>query len=267
MTAKYLVKLLLEEKIDFCLSGTSRSEKKDNNIFYFNDDYYNKDILENLETSTHVLISIPPTTEEFILKYFSETLSQNKNLEWLGYLSSTSVYGDHQGNWVTEISDTKASTDTGLKRLRAEKKLLDTNFPVRIFRLSGIYSLERNIFRRLNDKKFKMINSKHQIFSRIHIEDIAQILLSSFQKSKPKDIFNVSDDYPCAYREVVKYACNLLSSKMPEQVSLEDIPEGKLKDFYQDSKQVSNQKIKLLGIKLKYPTYKEGLKSIFDQSN
>jgi len=106
------------EKIDFCLSGTSRSEKKENNIFYFEDDHYDKDILENLETSTHVLISIPPTTEKFILKYFSETLSQNKNLEWLGYLSSTSVYGDHQGNWVAEISDTKASTDTGLKRLR-----------------------------------------------------------------------------------------------------------------------------------------------------
>ena len=260
-----MVKLLSEEKIDFCLSGTSRSEKKDNNIFYFQDDYYNKDILENLETSTHVLISIPPTTEEFILKYFSETLSQNKNLEWLGYLSSTSVYGDHQGNWVNEISDTKASTDTGLKRLRAEKKLLDTNFPVRIFRLSGIYSLERNIFRRLNDKKFKMINSKHQIFSRIHIEDIAQILLSSFQKSKPKDIFNLIDDYPCSYNEVVEYACNLLNIGMPKELSFEDLSDGKLKDFYRDNKKVSNEKIKSLGIKLKYPTYKEGLKRIFDQ--
>lgn len=260
-----MVKLLSKEKIDFCLSGTSRSEKKENNIFYFEDDHYDKDILENLERSTHVLISIPPTTEEFILKYFSETLSQNKNLEWLGYLSSTSVYGDHQGNWVTEISDTKASTDTGLKRLRAEQKLLDTNLPVRIFRLSGIYSLERNIFRRLKDKNFKMINSKHHIFSRIHIEDIAQVLLSSFQKSKPKDIFNISDDYPCSYNEVVEYACNLLNIEMPKELSFEDLSDGKLKDFYKDNKKVSNKKIKSMGIKLKYPTYKEGLKRIFDQ--
>ena len=249
------------------MAGTSRSERRDKNIFYFNDNNFDKEILEYLKNSTHILISTPPNTEDSIIKNFSSIIFENKNLVWLGYLSSTSVYGDHQGQWVTEVSETKPMTETGIKRLSAEKKLLDTNLPVRIFRLSGIYSPERNIFQRLKDSNYKMINSNNQIFSRIHVEDIAQTLLYSFQKSKPKDIFNVSDDYPCAYREVVKYACNLLSSKMPEQVSLEDIPEGKLKDFYQDSKQISNQKIKLLGIKLKYPTYKEGLKSILDQSN
>ncbi len=211
------------------------------------------------------MISVPPTTEDFIIKYFSSILSESKNLVWIGYLSSTSVYGDHQGEWVTEVSDTRATTETGSKRLLAEKKLLDTNLPLRIFRLAGIYSLERNIFQRLKDKNYKMINSKNQIFSRIHVEDIAKILLYSFQNSKPKDIFNVSDDYPCSYKEVVEYACNLLETETPKQLSLEDFSDGKLKDFYRDSKKVSNQKIKSMGIKLKYPTYKEGLKSILDQ--
>ena len=143
--------------------------------------------------------------------------------------------------------------------------MLNTNLPARIFRLSGIYSAERNVLKRLKQQEVKVVNINNQIFSRIHVEDIAQVLWHSFQKSKAKDIFNVSDDVPCSYKEVMEYACEMLKISKPKEILFEDIPEGQMKDFYRDSKKVRNKKLKSIGVKLKYPSYKEGLNSIFNQ--
>jgi len=264
-----LTKLLIDKKIDFSVAGTSRStiefKEKEVKSFYLENEIFDKEIFKHLNSSTHILISTPPKMEDVIIKYFYDTLLDNKNLSWLGYLSSTSVYGDHAGGWVTEQSETKATSVTGLQRLEAEKKLLNTNLPVRIFRLSGIYSAERNVLKRLKQQEVKVVNINNQIFSRIHVEDIAQVLWHSFQKSKAKDIFNVSDDTPCSYREVVEYACEKLKIAKPKEILFEDIPEGQMKDFYRDSKKVSNKKLKSIGVELKYPSYKKGLNSIFNQ--
>lgn len=211
------------------------------------------------------MISTPPEVEKIIINNFLTTLKNNKNLQWVGYLSSTSVYGDHKGDWVEETSNTQPTSKMGLKRMEAEQLLLNSNLPVRIFRLAGIYSLERNIFSRLKKKEVKIINKKDQIFSRIHVEDIVQVLFSSFSKSKDKDIFNVSDDEPCSYKEVVEYAATLLQIEMPKEINFEDLKNSKMKDFYRDRKKVQNLKIKLMGVKLKYPTFKEGLAAIFNQ--
>ncbi len=264
-----MVKLLIDKKIDFSVAGTSRStikfKEKEVKSFYLEDEIFDKEILEHLNNSTHILISTPPKMEDIIIKYFYDTLLSNKNLSWLGYLSSTSVYGDHAGGWVTEQSETKATSVSGLQRLEAEKKLLNTNLPARIFRLSGIYSEERNVLKRLQQQEVKVVSMNNQIFSRIHVEDIAQVLWHSFQKSKAKDIFNVSDDAPCSYREVVEHACEMLKISKPKEILFEDIPEGQMKDFYRDNKKVSNKKLKSTGVELKYPSYKEGLNSIFNQ--
>ena len=203
--------------------------------------------------------------EQIIIKHFLSIIQNSQNLKWVGYLSSTSVYGDHKGDWVEESSNTQATSKIGLKRIVAEQSLLNTNLPVRIFRLAGIYSLEKNIFSRLKKKEVKTVNMKNQIFSRIHAEDIAQVLFLSFSKSKDKDIFNVSDDEPCSYKEVVQYATALMQIEMPEEINLEDLENQRMKDFYSDRKKVKNSKIKLMGIQLKYPTFKKGLAAIFNQ--
>ena len=271
MSAQYLVKLLIDKKENFSVAGTSRSKikfkEKEVKSFYLEEEKFDLKITEYLKDVTHVLVSTPPKIEDVIIKNFYDILSSNKKLIWLGYLSSTSVYGNHDGEWVTENSNTNPTSDAGINRLYAEKKFLQTNLPVRIFRLSGIYSKERNVLDRLKHQEIRVVQMKNQIFSRIHVEDIAQTLWNSFQKSKVKDIFNVSDDMPCSYKEVVEYASKLLGLDKPKEVSFKDLPEGSMKNFYLDSKKVSNQKAKLMGLQLKYPTYKEGLDSIFNQFN
>ena len=261
--------MLIDRNIDFDISGTSRSKiqfsEKTIESYLFDSSNFDPEIENKLKNVTHILISTPPEVERVIIKNYLTTLRNNKNLQWVGYLSSTSVYGDHKGDWVEEISNLQPTSEMGLKRMEAEQLLLNSNLPVRIFRLAGIYSLERNIFSRLKKKEVKIINKKDQIFSRIHVEDIAQVLFSSFSKSKNKDIFNVSDDAPCAYKEVVQYAAALLQVEMPKEINFEDLENSKMKDFYRDRKKVQNSKIKSMGVKLKYPTFKEGLTAIFNQ--
>jgi len=261
--------LLIDRNIDFDISGTSRSKiqfsDKTIESYFFDSSNFDPEIENKLKNVTHILISTPPEVERVIIKNYLTTLRNNKNLQWVGYLSSTSVYGDHKGDWVEEISNLQPTSEMGLKRMEAEQLLLNSNLPVRIFRLAGIYSLERNIFSRLKKKEVKIINKKDQIFSRIHVEDIAQVLFLSFSKSKNKDIFNVSDDAPCAYKEVVQYAAALLQVEMPKEINFEDLENSKMKDFYRDRKKVQNSKIKSMGVKLKYPTFKEGLTAIFNQ--
>mgnify|MGYP006086786167 FL=1 len=261
--------MLIDRNIDFDISGTSRSKiqfsDKTIESYLFDSSNFDPEIENKLKNVTHILISTPPEVEQVIIKNYLTTLKNNKNLQWVGYLSSTSVYGDHKGDWVEETSNTQPTSEMGLKRIEAEKLLLNSNLPVRIFRLAGIYSLERSVFSRLKKKEVKIINKKDQIFSRIHVEDIAQVLFSSFSKSKDKDIFNVSDDAPCSYKEVVQYAAALLQIEMPKEINFEDLENSKMKDFYRDRKKVQNSKIKSMGVKLKYPTFKEGLTAIFNQ--
>ena len=270
LSAQYLARLINKKNIEFELSGTSRSKInfKDKFIhqFYFEDDHFDKNIFSDLQNATHVLISTPPQLEKKIIHYFFDTLKNNKNLQWLGYLSSTSVYGNHQGEWVNENSNTNPTSTMGIKRLEAEKLLLETNLPVRIFRLSGIYSKERNVLQRLQLNQVKIPKSNNQLFSRIHVEDIAEALFLSFTNSKKNEIYNISDDHPCAYKEVIEYAAHLLKITQLEEISIDEMQNGPGREFFQDSKKVSNDKIKKIGLVLKYPNYKEGLQSIFKQS-
>ena len=270
--AKSLIRKLYSEKYSFNLTTTTRQntcKKKFEKIQYkclqFDGDNFDIDIIEELKKATHILVSTPPEAEDYIIKNFSKYLENNNSLKWFGYLSSTGVYGNHDGAWVNEATLTDPTSERGKKRLKAELKFNNLNIPLIIFRLSGIYSTENSVFSRLKKNDLRIVEMKNQIFSRIHIEDIANILFLSLTIKKiiKGEIFNLSDNYPCSYKEVIEYACNLLDISLPKAISFEELGDGQLKDFYQDSKKVSNEKIKeYFKYKLKYPTYAEGLRQI-----
>ena len=254
--AQSFVDHLLNFNVDLRLTTTSRkntSELTFKNLKYFNYEFnendFDKDLINPLQESDHILISVPPINgkDMFIERLVKNNLNL-QNLKWLTYLSSTSVYGNHDGAWVNEDSRTNPQTLAGKNRLNVEKDWLSigtkNSLPVQIFRLSGIYSDRYNAITRLrNDQKF-VVEKKNHFFSRIHVKDIAQTLYLSLNKSLNNDIYNLSDDKPASNIEVVKYACNLINFKLPKIISFDELEEGMLKDFYKDSKKVKNTKMK-----------------------
>lgn len=266
-TASTLAKSLNPDKWN--ISGTSRSKTKDE---YCDIISYNKfEIEEALKISTHILVSIPPNAEgDIVFKKFKELIENYKNIKWIGYLSSTAVYGNHNGAWVDEKTDTNPSSQRGLNRELAENQWLkfgnENNIPVNIFRLSGIYGPNRNALSQVTTGKARSINKKDQVFSRIHVSDIAQIIETAMNKALQNEIFNLADDYPCSSIEVNNYAANLLQAPYPEIISFEKAELSEMaKEFYSDNRRISNKKMKeTLSIKLKFPTYKEGLNKLFD---
>ena len=272
--AKTFIQKLKLENFNINLSATSRKKThtlKFNNInytsFQFEGDDYDIELIKNLEKSDHILVSIPPREgTDLVIKNFSNII-ENCNAKWITYLSATSVYGDHKGEWVNEESKTKPITSNGIDRLSAEKLWLSLNLnkkiPLQIFRLAGIYSNESNILARLKSGKAKIVNRKNNFFSRIHVEDIANILFESLSKFKPGEIYNISDDKPSSSEEVTLYGVKLLNMDKPKIIALKDIESEMLKNFYKDSKKVSNKKMKsFFEYDLKFPSYIEGLNYI-----
>ena len=272
--AKTFIQKLKLENFNINLSTTSRKKThtlKFDNInytsFQFEGDDYDIELIKNLEKSDYILVSIPPREgTDLVIKNFSNII-ENCNAKWITYLSATSVYGDHKGEWVNEESKTKPITSNGIDRLSAEKLWLSLNLnkkiPLQIFRLSGIYSNESNILSRLKSGKAKIVNRKNNFFSRIHVEDIANILFESLSKFKPGEIYNISDDKPSSSEEVTLYGVKLLNMDKPKIIELKDIESEMLKNFYKDSKKVSNKKMKsFFEYDLKFPTYIEGLNYI-----
>ena len=271
----FLTKIDLEN-YNINLSTTSRNEtskKIFNGIsyhnYFFNGEKYDQDLISNLKKSDHILISIPPIEgSDIVFKMFSKFIKDSK-VKWVTYLSATSVYGNHDGEWVDENSKNKPTSQNGIDRLKAENSWLSLNIkynlPIQIFRLSGIYSNQNNILSRLKIGTAKLINKKNHFFSRVHVEDIGNILYESLTKFKEGEIFNISDDKPSSSEEVTLYAAKLLNIKDIKKVEIESLENSMLKNFYKDSKKVNNQKMKeFFNYRLKFPTYVEGLNYIRD---
>ena len=228
-----------------------------------------KSIEHALATATHVLISTPPTPElgDPVLVNFGNLLKKyRKNIEWIGYLSSTGVYGDHQGLWVDESSQSIALGGQGQLRLAAENEWRSFaeayQRPLTVFRLAGIYGPQRNIFARLMHGKNETIVKNGQYFSRIHVEDIALAIVAVIQNPKLGiTLYNVADDEPAPSHVVDEYATSLLQLPPLKRVAYEMATlSGMAQEFYSHNKRVSNTKLKReLNIQLIYPTYKEGL--------
>lgn len=222
---------------------------------------------------THLLISAPPDENgDPVLRLFQEQLRRlSKQLQWVGYLSTTGVYGDRGGDWVDEESSLEPNTTRGERRLKAEQNWLklcnDHGLPVHLFRLAGIYGPGRNQLLTVLNGTAKRIIKAGQIFSRIHVDDIAGVLTASIAKPNPCRAYNVCDDEPCPPQEVVEYAASLLGLPLPPEIPFEEANLSSMaKSFYADSKRVSNQRMKNeLGYQLLYPNYREGLLALKSQ--
>jgi len=272
--AKHFVKKIISQNLTLELSVTSRQETHQEvfeginfTSYEFENDKFDENINLKIKEADYILVSVPPISgEDIVIKNFKIPLKNTKS-KWITYLSATSVYGDHNGEWVNEQSDTKPSTLNGKNRLKAENDWRvfskENNLPLQIFRLSGIYSKQNNILKRLKTGQAKIIKKEKHFFSRIHVEDIANILFISLKKFKTNEIFNISDDQPASQEEVAAYGALLLKMNKPNPLKIEDLEEGMLKDFYKESKKVDNKKIKnFFNYQFIYPSYKEGLDNI-----
>tara|TARA_B110000305_G_scaffold215986_1_gene254021 strand:- start:409 stop:1275 length:867 start_codon:yes stop_codon:yes gene_type:complete len=276
--AKNFIKKLDGQGIPFKLTTTSRNDsknKKFENInyesFQFTEKGFDKNFISRFEEADHIILSIAPINGvDIVIKNF-QNYFKSKKLKWITYLSATSVYGDHKGEWVDESSETKPTSINGAERLKVEKEWMGLaskfDLPFQIFRLSGIYSNQYNILTRLKSGEAKIINKKNHFFSRIHVEDIANILSSSLNHFKKKEIYNISDNLPASAEEVAMYGVKLLGTNKPKTIEINEIESEMLKNFYKDSKKVDNKKMKeFFNYKLKYPTYVEGLNYIFNNT-
>jgi nucleoside-diphosphate-sugar epimerase len=276
--AKNFIKKLNDQGIPFQLTTTSREEsksKKFKNInyesFQFTEENFDENFISRFEEADHILLSIAPISgTDIVIKNLKDYFKSSK-FKWITYLSATSVYGDHSGGWVDEKSETKPTSPNGVERLKVEKEWMELavkfDLPLQIFRLSGIYSNQFNILKRLKSGEAKIINKKNHFFSRIHVEDIANVLFSSLNSFKKKEIYNISDNQPASAEEVAMYGVKLLGMDKPKAIEINEIENEMLKNFYKDSKKVDNKKMKeFFSLKLKYPTYVEGLNYIFNNN-
>jgi nucleoside-diphosphate-sugar epimerase len=276
--AKNFIKKINDQGISFKLTTTSREESKNKKFgnlsyesFQFTEEGFDENFLSKFEEADHILISVAPINGVDIVIKNLQNHFKSKKLKWITYLSATSVYGDHGGEWVNENSETKPTSPNGVERLKVEKEWMKLaikfDLPFQIFRLSGIYSNQYNILKRLKTGDAKIINKRNHFFSRIHVEDIANILSSSLNNFKKKEIYNISDNQPASSEEVTMYGVKLLGTDKPRTIETSEIESEMLKNFYKDSKKVDNKKMKeFFNYKLKYPTYIEGLDYIFNNT-
>ncbi len=271
-TAKTLAPKLIAH--GFKVIGTSRTpdEQEQNNLDIKLIDFDSPDIENYLSLATHLLICIPPTStmrDIVLIKYDDLIKNQAPYLKWVGYLSSTGVYGNHEGNWVNEESECIPRTPTGIARLKAEQAwhsfAQEHQLPLHVFRLSGIYGPGRNVLERLMHGKKQSVFKENQVFCRVHLDDIVATLLASIQLPNPLSIYNVSDDEPTPTHVVDQYACKLLNREPLPLISFSEAHLSPMEqEFYANNRRVSNFKIKEeLKVALNYPTYKEGLTKLW----
>ena len=222
-----------------------------------------------LAGTTHLLTSIPPDGEgDPVLRRHGTSLGALPDLQWIGYLSATSVYGDTGGAWVDETAACFPTTGRGHGRVAAEAEWLDrcskTGLPVHVFRLAGIYGPGRSALDQIRSGRAKRIDRPDHLFSRIHVDDIVGVLQASMTRPSPGTIYNVCDDDPASSADVLTFAAELLAVDPPPLVGFEDSGLSDMaRSFYSDNRLVSNKRIKgQLGVALNYPDYRSGLRQI-----
>ena len=225
------------------------------------------DLSEALNAATHILMSAAPGEEgdPVLARYGLEIAEIAERLSWAGYLSTTGVYGDHQGAWVDETAALTPATRRGQMRVEAEREWAQLpGLPLHIFRLAGIYGPGRGPFEKVRNGTARRIIKPGQIFSRIHVQDIAQVLAASIARPNPGAAYNVCDNNPAPPQDVIGYAAELLGLPLPPEVSFEEAEMSPMaRSFYAESKKVDNSRIKEeLGVDLIYPDYQTGLQAL-----
>jgi hypothetical protein len=245
---------LASKGIDACVFAPGRSDPT---------------IETNLQAANALLVSIPPDEEgDPVLARFVGAIGSAPRLFWIGYLSTIGVYGDHCGDWVDETTPPTPISERSKERLAAENAWLDlgarSGKAVHIFRIAGIYGPARNALKQLADGTAKRIVKPGQVFNRIHVTDIAAVLMASIEHPRPGAIYNLADDEPAPAQDVVAYAADLAGVPPPPEVPFAEAGLGPMAaSFYDESKRVSNRLIKdELGVRLRHSTYREGLTAL-----
>lgn len=270
-SARALGRLLLP--IGWRVIGTTRSEEKAAALRSEGFEalvWPGSDMAEALGQATHLLLSAAPDDDgDPVLAELTGAIAANaEHIEWVGYLSTTGVYGDHKGGWVDETTPLTPSTRRGRQRVLAESQWQalaeTTGLPLHIFRLAGIYGPGRGPFAKVRQGTARQIIKKDQVFSRIHVDDIAQVLAASIALPNPGAIYNVCDNEAAPPQDVLAHAAELLGVALPPE---EDYDTAEMtpmaRSFYAESKRVRNDRIRdELGVELNYPSYREGLAAL-----
>ncbi|MBV1868583.1 MAG: SDR family oxidoreductase [Marinosulfonomonas sp.] len=269
-SARALAKLLIP--MGWRVIGTTRSEAKCKELRAQGVEpliWPGADMRPALVEASHLLISTAPDEAgDPVLKELQSEIADAAPFDWVGYLSTTGVYGDHQGGWVDEATPLDPATKRGTFRVTAEAQWQKQSLTLHIFRLAGIYGPGRGPFAKLQNGTARRIIKPGQVFSRTHVDDIAQTLAASIANPNPGAIYNICDDDPAPPQDVIAYAAKLLGLPVPPA---EDFATTSMtpmaRSFYSESKKVRNDRIKdELGVKLIYPDYRAGLSALLDQS-
>ena len=228
------------------------------------------DMQPALDAATHILISAAPDAsgDPVLNALKGEITKRADQFAWVGYLSTTGVYGDHKGDWVDESAELTPATARGIARVKAESAWREIQgLNLHIFRLAGIYGPGRGPFSKVRNGTARRILKAGQVFSRTHVEDIAQVLEASINRPNPGAAYNVCDDDPAPPEDVIAYAAELLDLPVPPAENFETAEMTPMaRSFYAESKKVRNDRIKEeLGVVLKYPDYRAGLKALLEQ--
>lgn len=218
--------------------------------------------------TTHLLVTAPPDGSEGdgVLRTLAPLLA-DLPLEWVGYLSTTGVYGDSGGAWVDEATPTTAAQGRSRTRLEAEQAWLDSGLPVQSFRLPAIYGPGRTPFAALRRGESRLIHKPGQVFSRVHVDDIVGALLHclALPHEQRPPLLNVTDNAPCPSSETLGYAAHLLGLKLPPVERYDAIAEGMsamARSFWRENRRASNRLLtEGLGYQLRYPSYREGYRA------
>jgi nucleoside-diphosphate-sugar epimerase len=255
--------------------GTTRSPEKSNVLRAAGIEplvWPGKDLGPAISEASHILTSVAPVDGlDPVLAHVRDEIAANATrLDWVGYLSTTAVYGNHGGGWVTEDSPLTPATERGKARVAAEAEWSAIpGLPLHIFRLAGIYGPGRGPFAKVRNGTARRIIKQGQVFSRTHVEDIARVLEASINRPSPGAAYNVCDDDPAPPEDVIAYAAELLGVPVPPAEDFETAEMTPMaRSFYAESKKVSNERIKQeLGVCLIYPSYRAGLDALLAQES
>lgn len=222
------------------------------------------DLTAAIQQASHILLSVMPDEQgDPVFNAYADAIAAAQP-DWVGYLSTTGVYGDHGGEWTDETTPLLPSTKRGRMRVAAEAQWQSLDLPLHIFRLAGIYGPGRGPFAKVRAGTARRIIKPNQVFSRTHVEDIALVLLASIQRPNPGGIYNVCDDEPAPPQDVIAHAADLLGVPVPPDIPYDEAEFTPMaRSFYAESKRCRNDRIKHeLGVKLLYPTYRDGLAAL-----
>ncbi len=256
-----------QRALGWTVIGTHRaSTEKDDDWVFDRDHPLPKSALADI---THVVASIPPDEQGDPALEWMMRFGPWPALRWIGYLSTTGVYGDHGGAWVTEESELRAQAGRSARRILAERRWLESGLPIHVFRLPGIYGPGRSALEQVESGAAHRVIRPGQLFGRIHVADVANAVAASMARPNPGAIFNVADDEPALPSDVVAYAAQLLGVAPPPELTWEQAQTAlspMALSFYADNKKVDNTRLKQeLGVTLLYPNFRVGLSALLQE--